>query len=155
MPAPNPGAIRPRGVTSFLVTGSNGAVLFDSGLGVAAIRDVVRRLTPLPVTVVNSHTHFDHVGSNREFEDVRNLDAPYSHASARGEVAQSIADYAKATLDEDRVCGPLPSGVTSRAYRIPRWRISAQLRDGEVLEGSAQNQHRKAGAFSGSITSLF
>jgi hypothetical protein len=90
------------GVTSFLVTGSQRAVLFDSGLGVAAIRAVVRRLTPLPVTVVNSHTHFDHVGGNREFDDVRNLDAPYSRASARGEVAQSLADYADETLSEDR-----------------------------------------------------
>ena len=36
------------GVTSFLVIGSNRAVLFDSGLGVAGIRDVVRRLTALP-----------------------------------------------------------------------------------------------------------
>jgi glyoxylase-like metal-dependent hydrolase (beta-lactamase superfamily II) len=122
------------GVTSFLVTGSHRAVLFDSGLGVAAIRDVVRRLTPLPVTVVNSHTHFDHVGGNREFEDVRNLDAPYSHASARGEVAQSLAEYADETLSEHRVCGPLPPGVTSRAYRIPQWRISAHVQDGEVLD---------------------
>ena len=122
------------GVTSFLVTGSQRAVLFDSGLGVAAIRAVVRRLTPLPVTVVNSHTHFDHVGGNREFDDVRNLDAPYSRASARGEVAQSLADYADETLSEDRVCGPLPPGVTSRAYRIPQWRSSAPVQDGEVLD---------------------
>lgn len=122
------------GVTAFLVTGSNRALLFDSGLGVAGIREVVRRLTTLPVTVVNSHTHFDHVGGNREFEDVRNLDEPYSHASARGEVSQSLAAYASETLAEDHVCGPLPAGVTSRSYLIPKWRISASLRDGEVLD---------------------
>jgi glyoxylase-like metal-dependent hydrolase (beta-lactamase superfamily II) len=122
------------GVTSFLVIGSDRAVLFDSGLGVAPIRDVVRRLTRLPVIVVNSHTHFDHVGGNREFEDIRNLDAPYSHANARGEVAEPVADYANETLAEDRVCGPLPSAVTSRAYTIPQWRISAHVRDGEVLD---------------------
>jgi glyoxylase-like metal-dependent hydrolase (beta-lactamase superfamily II) len=122
------------GVTSFLVIGAKRAVLFDSGLGVASIRDVVRRLTRLPVTVVNSHTHFDHVGGNREFEYVRNLNVPFSLASARGEVSQSLAAYASETLAEDRVCGPLPAGVTSRAYSIPTWRISGHVRDGEVLD---------------------
>jgi len=39
------------------------------------------------VTVVNSHTHFDHVGGNDEFAAVRNRDDPYSAASARGEAA--------------------------------------------------------------------
>ena len=122
------------GVTSFLVVGSGRALLFDSGLGVASISDVVRRLTALPVTVVNSHTHFDHVGGNREFADVRNLDDPFSHASARGEVGDALREYAGETLEEDHVCGPLPAGVTDRVYELPTWRASAQVQDGEVLE---------------------
>ena len=77
-------------VTSFLVVGTERAVLFDSGLGIASIRRVVEKLTTLPVTVLNSHTHFDHVGGNREFTDVRNLDLPFSRASARGEVGQAL-----------------------------------------------------------------
>ena len=32
------------------------------------------------------------------------------------------------------MCGPLPAGVTSRAYSIPTWRISGHVRDGEVLD---------------------
>ena len=52
------------GVSSFLIVGSKRALLFDSGLGLGRISDVVRRLTMLPVIVVNSHTHFDHVGGN-------------------------------------------------------------------------------------------
>jgi hypothetical protein len=55
------------GVTSFLVVGSERALLFDTGLGVARIGEVVRGLTDRPVTVLNSHTHFDHVGGNSEF----------------------------------------------------------------------------------------
>ena len=129
------------GVTSFLVTGADRAVLFDSGLGVADIRAVVRRLTSLPVTVVNSHTHFDHVGGNREFEDVRNLDDPYSLASARGEVASALAAYASETLAEDRVCGPLPTGVTSRTYAIPNWRVSG-TRAGWRSTGTWRSQAR-------------
>jgi len=122
------------GVNSFLVVGSKRALLFDSGLGVASIAGVVRKLTALPVTVLNSHTHFDHVGGNREFDDVRNLDVPYSRASARGEISESLRAYARETLTENRVCGPLPAGVTSRAYSIPAWRIAAHIRDGERLD---------------------
>ena len=122
------------GVNSFLIVGSKRAVLFDSGLGVGRISNVVGRLTHLPVTVLNSHTHFDHVGGNDEFGDVRNLDLPYSAASARGEVAESIAAYAARTLDEDSVCGPLPAGVTSRNYAMPKWKVAASVRDGERLD---------------------
>ena len=122
------------GVSSFLIVGSKRAVLFDSGLGVGRIGSVVRRLTALPVTVLNSHTHFDHVGGNSEFPDVRNLDEPFSLASARGEVSESLVAYASQTLDEDHVCGPLPVGVTSRRYTVPTWRITAPVRDGERLD---------------------
>jgi glyoxylase-like metal-dependent hydrolase (beta-lactamase superfamily II) len=122
------------GVSSYLVIGSKRAVLFDSGLGVARIGEVVGRLTTLPVTVLNSHTHFDHVGGNREFQDVRNLDEPYSLANSRGDVSKTIAAYAGRTLDEDHVCGALPTGVTSREYPIPAWHIAAHVRDGERVE---------------------
>jgi glyoxylase-like metal-dependent hydrolase (beta-lactamase superfamily II) len=136
--APNVYAItEPRqyeGVNSFLIVGSKRAVLFDSGLGVGRISIVVSKLTTLPVTVLNSHTHFDHVGGNREFTDVRNLDLPFSRASARGDVSDALRDYAKDTLAEDRVCGALPAGVTSRDYEMPTWRVAAAVRDGDRLD---------------------
>lgn len=122
------------GVTSFLVLGTEHAVLFDSGLGVGSIGRVVQRLTTLPVTVLNSHTHFDHVGGNAEFTEVRNLDESYSAASARGDVGEGLRAYANETLAEDRVCGPLPEGVTSRKYRLPTWTPSAPVEEGEAFD---------------------
>jgi len=121
-------------VTAFLVVGTQRAVLFDSGLGIASIRRVVEKLTPLPATVLNSHTHFDHVGGNREFTDVRNLDLPFSRANARGDVGGELREYARETLAEDRVCGPLPAGVVNREYAMPQWKVSAHVQDGERLD---------------------
>src|ERR1700675_1155537 len=54
-------------VISYLIVGSRKALLFDTGMGISSIRAVVRQLTRLPITVLNSHTHYDHVGGNREF----------------------------------------------------------------------------------------
>ena len=122
------------GVSSFLIVGTTRAVLFDSGLGIGRIGDVVAKLTALPVTVLNSHTHFDHVGGNREFTDVRNLDLPFSRANARGDVGEALRDYAKDTLAEDRVCGALPAGVTGRVYAMPTWQVTAAVKDGERLD---------------------
>ncbi len=121
-------------VTSFLVVGTERAVLLDSGLGIASIRRVVAKLTKLPVTVLNSHTHFDHVGGNREFTDVRNLDLPFSRASALGNVGEELLEYARDTLSEDRVCGPLPEGLTSREYPMPTWTVSSNVKDGDRLD---------------------
>ncbi len=63
-------------VISFLILGSERALLLDTGMGVDNIRRVVESLTLLPVIVVNSHTHFDHVGGNRLFDFVYMLDVP-------------------------------------------------------------------------------
>jgi glyoxylase-like metal-dependent hydrolase (beta-lactamase superfamily II) len=122
------------GVNSFLIVGSERAVLFDSGMAIARISDLVRKITALPVTVLNSHTHFDHVGGNHEFDDVRNLDIPFSKASARGEISDELREYASHSLDKDRVCGALPAGATNSDYAIPTWGITSNIRDGERLD---------------------
>ena len=72
-------------VISYLILGEKRALLFDTGLGVGKISTVVARLTPLSVTVINSHTHFDHVGGNAEFHEIWNRDLPYTQNNMRGQ----------------------------------------------------------------------
>lgn len=55
----------PGHVNSYLIVGSERALLFDTGLGISDIGEVVRRITGLPLIVVNSHHHFDHRGGNQ------------------------------------------------------------------------------------------
>ena len=63
-------------VASFLIEGSRCALLFDSGMGLGNIKAVVDALTNKPVTLVNSHSHFDHVGGNWQFGETHLLNVP-------------------------------------------------------------------------------
>jgi len=63
-------------VISFLILGDERAALFDTGMGIRDISKVVAKLTNLDVIVINSHTHFDHVGDNHRFEDIHVFDHP-------------------------------------------------------------------------------
>jgi glyoxylase-like metal-dependent hydrolase (beta-lactamase superfamily II) len=118
-------------VISFLIVGDRRALLFDTGIGVGNIRQVVSRLTPLPVTVLNSHTHFDHVGGNADFPEILNVDSDYARKNAAGATNQYAAWDA---LAPERLCGPLPAGVTRKTYRIRPWRATGTVRDGQRLD---------------------
>lgn len=67
-------------VISYLVIGCDKAMLVDTGMGLGNIRAIVEFLTDLPVVVVNSHSHFDHVGDNWRFDKVHLLDVMLPNA---------------------------------------------------------------------------
>jgi glyoxylase-like metal-dependent hydrolase (beta-lactamase superfamily II) len=59
----------------YLVCGSERALLIDTGWGIGDLPGLVRSLTPLPVTVVNTHVHPDHTFGNPQFDEVHIPDA--------------------------------------------------------------------------------
>jgi len=54
----------------YLLLGTKKAVLIDTGLGIANIKQVVDSLTILPVTVFTTHIHWDHIGGHKYFDDI-------------------------------------------------------------------------------------
>jgi glyoxylase-like metal-dependent hydrolase (beta-lactamase superfamily II) len=143
----------PSHVNSWLVAGRERAVLLDTGLGIAPIRPVVEQLTDRPVSVLNTHAHFDHVGGNREFEEIaiHELGAP---ALEQDVSPALLADYLEYTrqllaaaheyrrtdralfhlLTPDSNPRPLPEGFELADWRIPGSRATRTLRDGEQVD---------------------
>lgn len=71
---------------AYLILGRDRAVLFDAGSGTRDIRPVVSSLTSLPVMVIPSHLHFDHLGGAAAFGSVALIDLPATRADVRAGV---------------------------------------------------------------------
>jgi glyoxylase-like metal-dependent hydrolase (beta-lactamase superfamily II) len=98
---------------SYLLIGTDRALLFDTGPGIYSIRAVVRGLTSLPVIVIPSHLHFDHVGDNEEFDNVRLLDTLGLRAQVHdGYFVESTAQYQLRGSFKYRVRGWIKDGET-------------------------------------------
>ena len=57
-------------VYMYLLAGESKAVLLDTGYGTLNLPEIVAGLTDLPVTVLCTHGHFDHIGGVSFFDDV-------------------------------------------------------------------------------------
>lgn len=117
-------------VISYLILGDEGALLFDTGMGIGSIRAVAAELTDLPVTVLNSHTHMDHVGGNAEFERVLAMDTEFTRARALGRPNAEV----RGEVHESALCRPLPPGVTEDSYHTPGFEIDAFVGDGDTID---------------------
>jgi len=71
---------------NYLILGEDKAILFDTGPGVRNIRPLVKSLTSLPITVIASHLHYDHIGNHDKFENVALLDTPKIRQQMQGEI---------------------------------------------------------------------
>ena len=55
-------------VYSYLLAGKNSAILIDTGFGMINLKNITGELTQLPVSVVNTHGHVDHISGNHLFQ---------------------------------------------------------------------------------------
>lgn len=79
-------------VISYLIKGQNKALLWDSGNGIGDMKQCISELWDKEVIVVNSHTHFDHIGSNYQFEKVNIFNHPQAIQTMEKGISQEIYD---------------------------------------------------------------
>ncbi len=118
-------------VISYLVEGEETAILIDTGIGIGDIKAVVQRLTDLPVTVLNTHTHGDHIGGNHQFDEILVYDTEFSRDRARnGQTREEMGDY----LDGEMVWKPLPKYLDVENWRIHPFKVTGWLKDGDNID---------------------
>ena len=114
---------------SYLIVGDKHALLFDTGMGISDIKKTAEELTQLPIVVLNSHTHNDHVGGNWQFDTVYGMDTEFTRANAKGSSAA-----AQEELSPGSICGDLPKGFDSKAYATKPWKIKRFLQSGDEID---------------------
>jgi len=117
-------------VISYLILGDEKALLFDTGMGLDSISPLVKQITPLPVTVLNSHTHYDHMGGNYEFDNILAINTDFTKKTAANGWAHAIV---KAEVTPAAFClQRLPKTDTAN-YRVKPFKISKFIADGYIL----------------------
>jgi len=115
---------------STLILGEEKAILIDTGCGIGNIRKAVEEITDLPVMVVNSHAHNDHIAQNHLFDEVAMLDHPWSHEAQKGlpnsEMAHLIAD--------GMLWKELPEGFDAENYVVPDFKVTHWFKEGDILD---------------------
>lgn len=116
-------------VISYIILGKKRVVLFDTGMGISNIKKLVESLTHLPVSVLNSHTHNDHVGDNWRFSDIYGMDTAFTRKNAEGSTADAQAEIAP-----DMLCGTLPADFDAKTYATRPFHITHWLHGGEKID---------------------
>lgn len=118
-------------VHSFLLIGQDKAALIDTGLGISNIKEVTDQLTDLPICVLTSHVHTDHIGSHAAFDNiyVHEADEAWLKNGIKGRSLEQIRFDLTRDLTSD-----LPAYFDLEGFVPFMGEASGLLRDGQLLD---------------------
>lgn len=116
-------------VKSYLVRGRDLALLVDTGMGLGDIRSVVEQLVETPVLVVNSHSHFDHIGDDWRFDRI------WIHEAEADRLPLGVSSEGlRRWLTPEHLTRALPAGVDPHTFAIAPSAAERTLRGGEAID---------------------
>ena len=118
-------------VHSFLLLGEKNAILIDTGLGIDSIRRITDQLTNLPIDVVTTHVHSDHIGSHREYDRIFVHENEESWLTA-GIVGLSLEQIRTNTARDITI--PVPKQFNPDTYMPFTGKPTGLLKDGDVID---------------------
>jgi len=116
---------------SYLVIGKEKAIVIDTGTGIGDLRQVISELTSLPVSVVNTHGHWDHIGNNHQFDEIACYDSSECIERLRAGVDNASL---QGSITGDSIWKPLPEGFEPDNWKIYPLNPSSLLKEGDMIE---------------------
>lgn len=115
---------------SYLLLGSERAMLIDTLQGIGDLKAVTDQLTELPIIVMNTHSHYDHVSSNYQYDTVYGLNMPYTANNAKGHSNAEIGE----SITADTIWKNLPDNFSFEFYESKAYEIDKFVADGEIID---------------------
>lgn len=117
----------------WLLTGRDGHLLIDTGLGVSNLALYLAPLLDRPLTVVCTHAHFDHAGGLADFENTC-LHCREVGTMTCGDAAAALALPAQG-FNLERYFHALPhTGFSAAGYRFRASQVRRALDEGDVID---------------------
>ncbi len=115
---------------SYLLIGTERAMLVDTLQGIGDLKAVTDQLTGLPIILMNTHSHYDHVSGNYQYETIYGRNTPYTLANAKGKSNAEIGNAVTA----DTIWKNLPAGFDYGTYESKPYEIDKFVDDGEIID---------------------
>lgn len=115
----------------YLVIGKEKAVVIDTGTGIGDLNKVISELTHIPVSVVNTHGHWDHIGNNYQFEEI----ACFNNADCISRLRTRVENSSlQSSITGDSIWKPLPAGFNASTWEIPAVEPTVLLEEGDLID---------------------
>jgi glyoxylase-like metal-dependent hydrolase (beta-lactamase superfamily II) len=116
---------------SYLAVGNEKGVVIDTGTGLGDLKTLIGELTDLPVSVINTHTHWDHIGANSQFDDI----SCYNHPECTGKLTDGVSsEKLYPSITGDSILKPLPENIDPETWSIPSVHPTHLFEDGHIFE---------------------
>ncbi|MEG0359828.1 MAG: MBL fold metallo-hydrolase [Anaerorhabdus sp.] len=118
-------------VHSYLLIGEEKAALIDTGLGIDNIKRITDQLTNLPIIVLTTHVHWDHIGSHGEFKNI------YVHKYEEDWLVNGIKKLSIEQIRKDvsrDITIPTPETFNPVTYKPFQGNPTGLLNDGDEIE---------------------
>lgn len=117
-------------VISYLIIGEQKALLWDTGTGIGDMKKMVSELTNLEVMILNSHTHYDHVGGNHQFDQIFGINTEFTHQNAQGKGHE----VAKEFISGDWIWKQTPATFSKEKYESKPFKITQYVKHQDQID---------------------
>lgn len=113
----------------YLLIGDEKALLIDTGLGVSNIKTVVDKITELPLEIVSTHVHWDHIGGHKFFRDIAVYETEKDWLSSKFPIPLQVV---KSNLIKEPCDFPPDFDITK--YQVFQGMPERILEDGDLFD---------------------